>query len=82
MPFNADPFISKTPGFPKPGITFYDISPILEDAAALRQTMEALSDLTRPMAPEIIAGVDGLRDGDGPQGGQASGRAVRAVLRT
>ena len=54
MPFNADPFISKTPGFPKPGITFYDISPILEDAAALRQAMAALSDLVRPMGPEII----------------------------
>ena len=58
MPFNADPFISKTPGFPKPGITFYDISPILEDAAALGQTMDALSELVRPMAPEIIVGVD------------------------
>ncbi len=31
MNFNADPHISKTPGFPKDGITFYDISPILED---------------------------------------------------
>ena len=31
MSFNADPHISKTPGFPKDGITFYDISPILED---------------------------------------------------
>jgi adenine phosphoribosyltransferase len=58
MPFNADPFISKTPGFPKEGITFYDISPILEDAAALRQSMAALSDLARPMRPDIIAGVD------------------------
>ncbi|MED5313086.1 MAG: adenine phosphoribosyltransferase [Pseudomonadota bacterium] len=58
MSFNADHFISKTPGFPKPGITFYDISPILEDAAALRQTMDALSELVQPMRPEIIAGVD------------------------
>ena len=31
MNFNADLHISKTPGFPKDGITFYDISPILED---------------------------------------------------
>ncbi|MEK9854167.1 MAG: hypothetical protein VW495_05125, partial [Rhodobiaceae bacterium] len=58
MSFNADPFISKTPGFPKEGITFYDISPILEDAAALRQSMAALTDLARPMQPDIIAGVD------------------------
>ena len=48
MPFNADPYISKTPGFPKEGITFYDISPILEDSAVIRQAMDALADLTRP----------------------------------
>ena len=58
MPFNADPYISKTPGFPKEGITFYDIGPILEDSAVVRQAMDALADLTRPMQPEIIAGVD------------------------
>ena len=58
MPFNADPYISKTPGFPKEGITFYDISPILEDSAVVRQAMDALADLTRPMQPDIIAGVD------------------------
>ena len=58
MPFNADPYISKTPGFPKEGITFYDISPILEDSAVIRQAMDALADLARPMQPDIIAGVD------------------------
>ena len=55
MPFNADPYISKTPGFPKEGITFYDISPILEDSAVIRQAMDALADLNRPMQPDIIA---------------------------
>ena len=49
MPFNADPYISKTPGFPKEDITFYDISPILEDSAVIRQAMDALTYLTRPM---------------------------------
>jgi adenine phosphoribosyltransferase len=58
MAFNPDPYISKTPGFPKEGITFYDISPILEDSDIVRQTMTALADLTRPMQPDIIAGVD------------------------
>ena len=58
MPFNADPYISKTPGFPKEGITFYDISPILEDSAVVREAMDALADLARPMKPDLIAGVD------------------------
>lgn len=58
MSFNADLFISKTPGFPKEGITFYDISPILEDRDAVRRTMEALADMARPMKPDVIAGID------------------------
>jgi len=40
MSFNVDLFISKTPGFPKEGITFYDISPILEDRDAVRALMQ------------------------------------------
>ena len=58
MSFNADPHISKTPGFPKDGITFYDISPILEDRTVVRQAMTALAALTSPMQPDIIAGID------------------------
>ena len=58
MAFNPDPYISKTPGFPKDGITFYDISPILEDSEVVRRAMAALADLARPMQPDIIAGVD------------------------
>ena len=57
MAFNPDPYISKTPGFPKDGITFYDISPILEDSEVVRRAT-ALADLARPMQPDIIAGVD------------------------
>ena len=58
MAFDADPYISKTPGFPKEGITFYDISPILEDREVVRQAMAALAELARPMQPDIIAGID------------------------
>ena len=58
MPFNADPYVSKTPDFPKEGITFYYISPILEARAVVRQAMDALADLTHPMQPDIIADVD------------------------
>ena len=58
MAFDADPYISKTPGVPKEGITFYDISPILEDREAVRKAMAALAELARPMNPDIIAGID------------------------
>lgn len=58
MPVNFDSFISKTPGFPKEGITFYDISPILEDKVIVKAAMSALCDLAQPMKPDVIAGID------------------------
>ena len=56
--FNLDDHISKTPGFPKPGITFYDISPALEQADILKKTIDALTDISMPLAPDVIAGID------------------------
>lgn len=56
--FSLDEHISKTPGFPKDGITFYDISPALEDAEVLTQMMRAMVEITSPFAPDIIAGID------------------------
>ena len=56
--FSLDPHISKTPGFPKDGITFYDISPALEDAVILKKLMAAMAEQTAAFRPEIIAGID------------------------
>lgn len=55
---DLDPYVGKTPNFPKDGITFYDISPILEDAVLVKQAMEELSRITAPFRPDVIAGVD------------------------
>lgn len=56
--FDLDQHISKTPDFPKPGITFYDFSPALEEGEVLRQMIEALCDISKPLAPDVIAGID------------------------
>ena len=58
MDFNLDNHISKTPNFPKDGITFYDFSPALEDGVILRQMMEALCEISSPLKPDVIAGID------------------------
>lgn len=55
---DLDSHISKTPGFPKDGITFYDVGPALEDPAVLKQAVIALCDLAMPMKPDLIAGID------------------------
>ena len=56
--FSIDPYISKTPGFPKKGITFYDISPVLENPVVLRKSIDLMSESTKGFQPDLIAGID------------------------
>ena len=56
--FNLDNHISKTPDFPKKGITFYDISPALEDPDILAQMMREMAALAKAFQPDIFAGID------------------------
>jgi len=56
--FNLDINIAKIPNFPKPGITFYDISPILEAPKLFKQTIDTLCDKARYFEPDLIGGID------------------------
>ena len=58
MPFDLDPHIGKIPDFPKPGITFYDISPALEKPEVLHQAIEAMTGLAAGFEPQLTAGID------------------------
>jgi adenine phosphoribosyltransferase len=44
------------PDFPKPGIVFKDITPVLRDAAALADVVSLMEEKARPLAPDVIAG--------------------------
>ena len=46
------------PDFPKPGILFLDISPLLRHGPAWREAMRRLGDLVRPHRPTILAGIE------------------------
>ena len=46
------------PDFPKPGITFKDITPLLADAAAFRFSVEALSDHFAGAGVEKVLGIE------------------------
>lgn len=50
--------IRDVPGFPKPGIVFKDIMPLLADAEALRQTVQELAAFARPLQPDVILGAE------------------------
>lgn len=50
--------IREVPDFPKPGINFYDITTLLKDADGLRQTIDALADLTSDEKVDTVIGVE------------------------
>ena len=50
--------IRDIPDFPKPGIVFKDIMPLLADADSLRATVEQLSAFAEPREPDLIMGAE------------------------
>jgi adenine phosphoribosyltransferase len=51
-------FIRDVPDFPKPGILFRDISPLLADATAWRVCVERLAAAVTPHEPDLLAGIE------------------------
>ncbi len=50
--------IRKIPDFPKPGILFYDISTLLIDPEAWRETIGRLAEAARAFRPEVLAAIE------------------------
>ena len=51
-------YIRDVPDFPKQGILFRDISPLLADAEAWRACVDRLAEQIRPHRPELLAGIE------------------------
>ncbi len=47
-------FIRDIPDFPRPGIVFKDITPLLADAAALDVAVRSLAEVARPLRAELV----------------------------
>jgi adenine phosphoribosyltransferase len=50
--------IREVPDFPKPGITFYDITTLLKDKRGFAETIEALEEHYRRTAVDIVVGIE------------------------
>jgi len=50
--------IRDVPDFPKPGILFKDITPVLADHAAFSEIIDAFIEHIQPMKPDLIVGVE------------------------
>lgn len=51
-------FLRDVPDFPKPGIVFKDLMPLVADATYFRATIDRLEELARPKRPDIILGAE------------------------
>jgi adenine phosphoribosyltransferase len=50
--------VRETPDFPKPGILFRDLSPLLREPAAWREVMRQLGEVCDRLQPELIVGIE------------------------
>ena len=51
-------FVRDVPDFPRPGILFRDVTPLLADAAALREAVQRLAEPFREAGVERVLGVE------------------------
>lgn len=51
-------YVRDVPDYPKPGILFKDITPLLADRAAFRQVIERFAEAVRPLAPTQIVAIE------------------------
>ena len=52
------PFVRDVPDFPKPGILFKDITPLLASAEAFRQAVEAMAEPVLNLQPTHVLGLE------------------------
>jgi adenine phosphoribosyltransferase len=58
MPHRLEPLIREIPNFPKPGILFRDITPLLADAAGLALAVELMANPYRKSHVDLVVGAE------------------------
>jgi adenine phosphoribosyltransferase len=53
---SLESYIRSIPDFPKPGIVFRDITPLLASPAGLRASVGALVEIARELRPDVVIG--------------------------
>lgn len=51
-------YVRDVPDFPKPGIMFKDITPLLQDPLALRYAIDRLAEFGVPLKPDVVLGAE------------------------
>ena len=58
MPIDLKTKVRDVPDFPKPGVVFKDIMPLLADEEALRTTIDLIADWAEPRKPDVVLGAE------------------------
>ena len=58
MPVDLRAMIRDVPDFPKPGVVFKDIMPLIGDRAALAETIDRLTEWAEPRTPDLVLGAE------------------------
>jgi adenine phosphoribosyltransferase len=56
--FDLDGAIRRIPNYPSPGILFYDLMPLFQDARGLDACVTSLAAWARPLRPDVIVGIE------------------------
>jgi adenine phosphoribosyltransferase len=51
-------YVRDVPDFPRPGIVFKDVMPLLADPAALRGAVDGLAEYAAPLEPDLVLGAE------------------------
>src|SRR6266851_6591545 len=54
----AENLVRDVPDFPKPGILFKDITPVVQDYAALQESVKLLADWARSKKVDAVVGIE------------------------
>jgi adenine phosphoribosyltransferase len=54
----VESYIRDVPDFPKPGILFKDITPLLQDPAGLQQSIDQMAAIIEPSSYDIVCGIE------------------------
>ena len=58
MPIDLKTRIRDVPDFPKPGVVFKDIMPLLSDPVALSEAVDRIAEWAKPREPDIVLGAE------------------------
>ena len=54
----AESLVRDVKDFPKPGIMFKDITPVVQDADALKQTIDKFAEWGATLKPDVVVGIE------------------------